>query len=319
MSLLSRICEEEIDVEQALITIRRKVLILTILATARLLSAEVRCPKSTASVTPRLVRGTLIVVPVKINQRGPFAFVVDTGSQATVVDPALASYLNLRPEGSVGLVSAAGYAQAFVSGVESVELNDQTVDKSFVIVEELGQMHAAEPSIRGVLGENFLGHFDLLVDYRHKVVCLDATNTLAETLHGEHIPLVAPRHPKSELPFTQRLVISAHLSDVASRSVSLQLDSGSDGMILFPHPRSPELATLEKNALRARTVDQAFAVLAPQDVRIGNCRLSHVSFVTPVHFSQTPPVREEDGVLPTVLFQSVFISHAHRYVIFDPK
>jgi hypothetical protein len=311
--------DEEIDVKQALVTICGELLILTILATAGLLKAEVRCPKSIASVTPRIVQGALIVVPVKINQRGPFAFVLDTGSQATVVDPALASNLNLQSEGPVGLVSAANYVQGFVSDVESVEVNAHTVGKSFVIVEELRQIRAADPRIRGVLGENFLGHFDLLIDYRHKLVCLDATNTLAGTLHGEHVPLVAPRDPESELPFTQHLVILAHLSEVASRSVSLQLDSGSDGAILFPQPRWPELAMLEKTALRASRGDRAFAILAPQDVRIGDRQLSRISFVTPVRFLQSLPAREEDGVLPTVLFQSVFISHANRYVIFDPK
>ena len=30
------------------------------------------------------------------------------------------------------------------------------------------------------------------------------------------------------------------------------------------------------------------------------------------------PARDEDGLLPTVLFQRVFICHADHYVIFDP-
>ena len=47
------------------------------------IEAEPRCPGNTASVTPRLVQHALIVIPVKINQAGPFDFMVDTGSQVT--------------------------------------------------------------------------------------------------------------------------------------------------------------------------------------------------------------------------------------------
>ena len=69
--------------------------------------AEPRCPGNTASVTPRLVRPALIVIPVRINQAGPFDFRVDTGSQVTVIDPSLASELNLKAPGRVGLISVA--------------------------------------------------------------------------------------------------------------------------------------------------------------------------------------------------------------------
>ena len=64
--------------------------------------AEPRCPGNTASVTPRLVRDALIVIPVRINQAGPFDFMVDTGSQVTVIDPSLASELTLKVQGRVG-------------------------------------------------------------------------------------------------------------------------------------------------------------------------------------------------------------------------
>jgi hypothetical protein len=51
------------------------------------LQAKPRCPGSAPSVTPRFVQNALIVIPVNINQAGPFDFMVDTGSQITVVDP----------------------------------------------------------------------------------------------------------------------------------------------------------------------------------------------------------------------------------------
>ena len=70
-------------------------------------SAETRCPGNVASITPRIVQGALIVIPAKVNEAGPFDFMVDTGSQTVVIDPSLASELHLKPQGTVGLVAPA--------------------------------------------------------------------------------------------------------------------------------------------------------------------------------------------------------------------
>jgi hypothetical protein len=64
---------------------------------------------------------------------------------------------------------------------------------------------------------------------------------------------------------------------------------------------------------------QQFAVLPPQDMRVGVGVIRNVPFVTPVRAAADVPDREEDGILATVLFQRVFISHADHYVIFDPR
>ena len=68
-----------------------------------------------------------------------------------------------------------------------------------------------------------------------------------------------------------------------------------------------------------RKAQRAFAVLPPQDLRIGSRTLSRISFVTPVRVEKNVPRHDEDGVLPTVLFQRVYISFADHYVVFDPR
>jgi hypothetical protein len=64
---------------------------------------------------------------------------------------------------------------------------------------------------------------------------------------------------------------------------------------------------------------QAFADLPPQDMRIGSRTLSRVSFATPVSPGRDVPSRQEDGLLPTLLFQRVFISASDHYVVFDSR
>jgi hypothetical protein len=52
-------------------------------------------------------------------------------------------------------------------------------------------------------------------------------------MRGERIPLVAPQNQESELPFTERLIVPVHLSGTGTRQILLQLNSGSDGLILY--------------------------------------------------------------------------------------
>jgi hypothetical protein len=287
-----------------------------------MLEGESHCLGNIASVTPRLVANALIVIPVKVNHEGPFDFMVDTGSQVTVVDPSLALELGLKPRGSVGLVATASYAHASISVLDSLEAGSQTVEHPLAVVQDLGQIKAADPRIRGVLGENFLAHFDMLIDYGHKMLCLDASGGMRDNVRGERISLVSPQHPEDDLEFAQRLVIAVQLSGVGSRQVLLQLDSGSDGPILYQNRGESRLALLDRATQRSGSLSaaqKAFATLPPQDLRIGGRTLNNVPFVTPVSIRSDVPIRDEDGLLPTVLFQRVFISFAGRYITINPR
>jgi hypothetical protein len=286
------------------------------------IEAEPRCPGNIASVTPRFVQHALIVIPVKVNQVGPFEFMVDTGSQVTAVDPSLASELDLKSQGRVGVASVTSYAQASVTVLDTLEADSKVVEKSPAIIQDLRQIQAADPRIRGILGESFLAHFDLFVDYQHRLLCLDETSAMRESVRGERISFVPPQHPEDELPFMERLVISVHLSGTGTRPILLQLDSGSDGPLLYARTEGKVLSLLERAVPRKGNLTEAqkaFAALPPQELQIGKLTMSHVPFVTPVSAGKYVPMRDEDGVLPTLLFQRVFISGAECYVVFDPR
>jgi hypothetical protein len=290
--------------------------------TSNFSEAETHCPGDIAGLKPRLVAGALLVIPVKINQSGPFDFMVDTGSQLNVIDPKLADQLNLKWQAKVSLVATSAVSQASVGEVDSLQAGSQTVLKPLVAVQDLGPIEAADPRIRGVLGENFLAHFDVLIDYSRGLLCLDEAKVMERYVRGERIPLVDSEHPETELPFSGRLVVSVILSDTGARPILLQLDSGSDGPILFAGNKELEQPLLRRAKLQspqAGEARRAFAVLPPQDMRVGTRIVRKVPFVTPSSGSQSAPGREEDGVLATVLFQRVYVSHSDRFVMFDPR
>jgi len=235
--------------------------------------AETRCPGNIASLRPRLVAGALLVIPVKINQSGPFDFMVDTGSQLSVIDPALAAQLNLKSQGMVRLVGPATHSQASVGVLDSLEAGSQRVLKPLVVVQDLGAIQRADPWTRGVLGENFLAHFDMLIDYSRRLLCLDETKLMEHYLRDERIPLVPPKHPETEMPFSERLVVSVNLSGTGNRPILFHVDSGSDGPFLFAGNRELEQPLLKRARLQGPEVSGArrgFAVLPPQDMRLGS-------------------------------------------------
>ena len=310
--------------QSAISNVRTQILVTICLVTLAtpILRAKPRCPGSIASVTPRFVQRALIVVPVKINQKGPFDFMVDTGSQVTIIDPLLATQLDLKARGTVGLISVTSYSAASSTVVDTLEAGSHVIEKSSLFVHDLGQIQNADPRIRGVLGVNFLAHFNLTIDYNHKLFCLDETDVMGEKMRGERIHFETSRGAEAELPFTERLTIAVRLSGTGTRQIFLQLDSGSDGPILYASRKEGMMPLLQRAVLREGNISKAqrsFAVLPPQELRIGHDTWGNIPFVTPVSVGQDIPTMEEDGVLPTVLFHRIYISFARRYVIFDPQ
>ena len=66
------------------------------------LPAEPHCPGNVASVPLHLTNRHQMIVAVSVNHSGPYNFLLDTGTQMTMVDPALATELHLNPQGSAG-------------------------------------------------------------------------------------------------------------------------------------------------------------------------------------------------------------------------
>jgi hypothetical protein len=292
-----------------------------------MLAAEQRCPGNVATVTPRFVQRALIVIPVWINQTGPYDFLVDTGTQITAIDPSLARELGLKPRGTIGVFTVASYARAPITILDTLEANSHVVEKPLAIVQDFREIQAIDSHIRGTLGENFLARFDLLIDYAHKLLCLDETKVMRGRVHGEHIPLLLPKYSEDEMQYEgemqyeKRLVVSVNLSRAGRRQILLQLDSGCDGPLLYAGNREREPEILNQATLRVpgtSKAQKAFAVLPPQDIRIGSLTLSGVPFVTPVNPEKNAPSRQEDGLLPTMLFQRVFISGSDDFAIFQP-
>ena len=87
-------------------SIFRKIATLVFAITAvSTLAAESRCPGNVASLPFRIANRHQMIVPVSINHQGPFAFLLDTGTQITMINPELAAALHLAKESAATVAS----------------------------------------------------------------------------------------------------------------------------------------------------------------------------------------------------------------------
>ncbi len=158
---------------------------------------------------------------------GPYDFLLDTGMQITMVDPSLAAELHLQPHGAAVVAGAGSRQSASYVQLDLLEAGSHAVSNSRVFVYDLQKLH-----IQGILGEDFLEHFDMLIDNVHGLLCLDDSGAMRAEVKGPHIPLVASAEPEQGSPLPDLPIISVRLSD-AMRPVRLMLDSGANGAILY--------------------------------------------------------------------------------------
>lgn len=290
-------------------------------ATVSILNAEPHCPGNVASLRLRLIQNAQVIVPVTINQNGPYDFLLDTGAQITTVDPALAKALDLKIEGTTGIIGVGNYARTPFTTLDSVYAGSEAVEHVMAVIQDLGQIRMEDSRVRGVLAGNFLENFGLLIDYQQHIVCLDKGDAMEPKLKGQHVGLVTMSNSEKGSPAPYRLIVPVRLSGLGKEPLLLQLDSGINVPLLYPSGQTAHLVETGMSPLRSRGtdgVDHAFAVLSSQEVQIGPHTLRAIPFVMPVSRTTNLPRPEVDGLLPTALFQRVYINYSHHYAVLEP-
>src|SRR5580692_7936251 len=154
------------------------------------LPAQTHCPGNVASVPLHLVDRYRIVVAVSINHTGPYNFLLDSGTQITMIDSSLVAALHLHTEGAAVVAGVGSGRPASYAQLDLVEVGSHAVANRKVLVYDLQNLHSADLHLRGILGEDFLEQFDLLIDNAHHLLCLDDSAAMRAEVKGEHIPLV---------------------------------------------------------------------------------------------------------------------------------
>jgi hypothetical protein len=276
-------------------------------------SAETGCPGNVASLPFHVVNRQQIVVPVSINHEGPYTFLVDTGNQMTMLDTSLAKELHLSTSGSVQ-VNGTGYVDtATFAEVERIEAGSSSLAGQRVVVYNLHNL-----GVQGVLGVDFLGHFDMLIDYAHKVLCLDESGQMKGSVKGQQVPLVQGDSGADRSGVGHSMIVSVRVKD-GMRPVRMKLDSGAvTGCLYDPSGYMDMGVGSDKRVIGSGTNGnlRSFSTMKPQTVKVGSVEVEQVAFLSVAGGRRDGRAPAFDGLLPTGLFRWVFVSQREQVAVF---
>jgi predicted aspartyl protease len=260
----------------------------------------------------KLLRDYLIVIPITINGRGPYEFLLDTGTNTTIMRTEFASQLGLKPIDRILLVTVTGSEVVVRSRLESIDVGSKSASNLEVLLSDLREIRSIRPEIDGVLGQNFLSQFDYLVDYRKQRIEFEDGDELETALCGDHLPI--ERHEAKDLV----LVKSLSRGKTGRRLV---LDTGVSRLVLFTSAlNDPALDWDQNNEFLIQAKTDAGSQVVRQrrlrNFRIGGKTIDDLPVVI-MEAKDEGEWRIEDGLLPTRLFQRVYFNHRKNFVILD--
>jgi hypothetical protein len=282
--------------------------------------AEPHCPGNVNSVPLRFVNRYQMIVAVSVNHSGPYDFLLDTGTQITMIDAALATELHLATEGATAVAGAGFHVSASSAHVDLLEAGSHALANREVVVYDLDRLNAAALYVRGILGEDFLQHFDMLIDNANRQLCLDETSTLRTHIKGPHIELASSITATDVALLPSSLIVLARLSDDL-RPIRLKLDSGTNSAFLYNASEILAVGPLKTASFHGSGADgakRAYSSLPPQNVKIGPVELPGINFLTFVGARKDSQTSDFDGLLTLGLFRRVFICHTDHFAVLDP-
>ncbi len=106
-------------------------------------------------------------MPVHINDKGPFDFVLDTGAGNTVITPELAAQIGLEPKPVHGIARGiGGDFQLQLTEVHKLAVGDAEISNTSAVVLDLSKVSPKGKLIEhGIIGYDFLSRFETVIDY----------------------------------------------------------------------------------------------------------------------------------------------------------
>lgn len=266
-------------------------------------------PAATEIVTGSTDRYDRMTVPVTIEGQGPFRFMIDTGSQATVVTRALRDRLSLRSLGQATLVGMAATKR-----VEVVRLNGLEFAARMFDAIHAPMLEEAHIGADGILGLDSLQDLRVLIDFRKQSIAVDDSRALGGN-RGYEIVVRA----RNKLG---RLIIANALVDGVRTSVII--DTGAQGsmgnLALQRRLRARRGADVTTTDVTGATMTSPMGYA--RNLEIGRMQISSL----PIAFADAPAFAALGlsarpamvlGIGDLRAFDRVAIDFAERTVLFD--
>jgi hypothetical protein len=255
----------------------------------------------------RLVNN-LIVASLKSDQGEAFDFVLDTGADTTVIDPSIAARLAFVSLDTVRQTTLVGVQTVTRGSVASLSAGVVRVEDVRVLVQDLGALRKIDAHIVGIAGQNFLSRFNYLLDYRKRVMRVELVSEIQDAIDGDRVAIDAQEN---------RMLVVSQAEARGAGSLRLLLDSGANCLVLLPRAaQALNLAQQDGGVELTSGGRVATRTGRLGGLTVGGQRLRDLAVALP---PVEPGERIGDGMLPTSLFQEIYVNNRDAFVVFNPR
>jgi hypothetical protein len=245
-----------------------------------------------------------VIVPVRVNGRGPLRFVLDTGSTHSAISERAAAAVGAVPVAHASVASVAGETMLAVVRLERLEVGPTAVAGVMPSVMEDIPVNGVD----GILGQDVLGPLTYTIDYRRQAIAWAALP--AETGLSRTTLELEPRHGRYLVRLPQRAGV-----------LWLVPDSGAATLLLFDDAERPRPAVRSVRAgqeLRTLTSRRAVRTATVGELHVGDFALRDLPAVLMERpATATIGAVAHDGLLPLHLFTRVTIDGAYRLLVLE--
>jgi Aspartyl protease/PDZ domain len=219
-----------------------------------------------------------LLVDARINGKGPFPFVLDTGGHA-ILSPTTAQILGLKTGGAGESHGAgAGTTQISYTRVSSIELGKASItNQSFMVMPMSPLMidQGDKPPIAGILGLEIFERFAVTIDFDHAQLILQSFDTANPPVGATALPI----YFTDDMP-----LVYASLDD--KRGI-FGIDTGNSGpLMLFPQ-------WADANGL-ARYYSAGLPI---PNGGVGGMFMTHAAYIHSLHLASLTVPGEQPGLL----------------------
>lgn len=242
-----------------------------------------------------------IVVAVRVQGRGPFRFLLDTGSSQSLLSARVAGELQLPTPSRTRMLTPTGEVTRPVA-VTTLQLAGRPAETAAVTIVPATELAPVGPNIDGIVGQNVLSASSFTLDYVRREIRWGVTPCKED---GMRLPLRL---------VAGRAVVSVPGAD--TKPLQLIPDSGADTVVLFARQGRalPPLTPLDVGTLRTLTGEQLV-----RNVRIARLTVGDVDLVQQagVVLDAHHNALDADGLLPLHLFSRVTFNTPAGYLMVE--
>jgi predicted aspartyl protease len=232
-----------------------------------------------------------IVIAVRLNGRGPFRLLLDTGSTHTAVSAGTAAEIHAPVVAKAAMGSAAGSRDTLVVRIDALEVGPVTTRDVLASVVELTGMPDLA-GVDGVIGHDALAPLHYTIDFGQRHVVWWPT---AERVARGHALELQSSHGRFIVALPQRQSV-----------LRLVPDTGSKALLLFDPDRRLPVTRLRAPATLTTSSGATSVQLARmRELQIGGLALHDIPAVIAERDRSEPD--EIDGLLPLHLFDRVTV------------